>query len=145
MEYRFSDATRAGAFFMKPEDATEKRQTPRIHVPVYLETFSQSFPIGILTNLSTQGMFVQTTEPKEVGTRMELQFALPGKDRTVQVSAEVTRVNRPSTHPESQALAQPGRPVDDNPGMGLRILAVDPRCRSSLTKFIRSLHQPGKS
>ena len=49
----------------------EKRQTTRIPVPVYIEAFTESFPIGILKNISAEGMFIQSTEPKEVGTRMD--------------------------------------------------------------------------
>jgi len=120
---------------MDLERAGEKRLTPRIHVPVYVATFSGAFRLGMLINLSTQGIFVQTTEPKEVGTQMELRFTLPDSQEPIRLSAEVMWVNYPLTHQASQ-LAQTGLPVHDNPGMGLRILAFHSNSRAALEAFI---------
>ncbi len=114
-------------------------------MPVYVETFSGSFPLGILVNLSGEGMFVQSTEPKEVGTLMELRLTLPDSGQTIQVSTEVVWVNYPPDHPESQALAHPGAAVHDNPGMGLRIVAIDPRSRAALKSFLEDLTVVGTS
>jgi len=130
---------------MKQKSAGEKRLAPRFPVPVYVETFSESFLLGLLTNVSAQGMFVQTTEPKELGTQMELQFSLPETGGKVQLTAEVIWVNYPPTHPESQAYVQPGRPVQDNPGMGLRVLTMGPKSRASLEEYVRTMQKSGTS
>lgn len=129
---------------MQPEKSKEKRITPRIHIPVYIETFAESFPLGILVNISTKGMFVQSTEPKEVGTQMDLRFQLPETSQSIQAAAEVIWVNYPPSFPENENFSQPGRPVYDNPGMGLRILSIDPKSRMLLDEFIHGMKETGK-
>ena len=117
-------------------EETEKRQTPRIPVPVYLEAFTESFPVGILKNVSEEGMFIQSTEPKEVGTRMDLSLRLPGSEAKIQLTAEVVWVIYPPSFPEAGHELQPGKPVTDNPGMGLRILSASAQDLVSLEGFL---------
>ena len=118
-------------------EETEKRQTTRIPVPVYLEAFTESFPVGILKNVSEEGMFIQSTEPKEVGTRMDLSLKLPGSEAKIQLTAEVVWVIYPPSFPEPGQEIQPGKPVTDNPGMGLRILSASAQDLVSLEGFLR--------
>ena len=118
-------------------EETEKRQTTRIPVPVYLEAFTESFPVGILKNVSEEGMFIQSTEPKEVGTRMDLSLKLPGSEVKIELTAEVVWVVYPPSFPETGEEVQPGRPVTDNPGMGLRILSASAQDLVSLEGFLR--------
>jgi hypothetical protein len=124
-------------------EETEKRQTPRIPVPVYLEAFTETFPVGILKNVSEEGMFIQSTEPKEVGTRMDLSLKLPGSDAKIQLTAEVVWVIYPPSFPERGEAFQPGKPVTDNPGMGLRILSASARDLVSLEGFLRETEVAG--
>jgi hypothetical protein len=118
-------------------EETEKRQTTRIPVPVYLEAFTESFPVGILKNVSEEGMFIQSTEPKEVGTRMDLSLKLPGSEDKIQLTAEVVWVIYPPSFPETAEQIEPGKPVTDNPGMGLRILSASAEDLVSLEGFLR--------
>ena len=118
-------------------EETEKRQTTRIPVPVYLEAFTESFPVGILKNVSEEGMFIQSTEPKEVGTRMDLSLKLPGSEVKIELTAEVVWVVYPPSFPETGEGVQPGKPVTDNPGMGLRILSASAQDLVSLEGFLR--------
>jgi hypothetical protein len=120
----------------------EKRQTTRIPVPVYLEAFDEAFPVGILRNVSSDGMFVQSTEPKEIGTRMDLSFKLPDSDNKIQVKAEVVRVSYPLSLSEAGLQGDPGRPVADNPGMGLRVLSASTQDLASLKRFLQGSEPP---
>lgn len=116
----------------------EKRQTTRIRVPVYIEAFTESFPVGLLRNVSSDGMFIQSTEPKEIGTRMDLSFKLPGSDTKIQVKAEVIRVSYPLSLSETGPQGgEPGKPVADNPGMGLRVLSASTQDLASLKRFLQ--------
>ncbi len=126
-------------------EETEKRQTTRIPVPVYIEAFTESFPVGILKNVSSDGMFIQSTEPKEVGTRMDLSLKLPGSEDKIQLTAEVVWVVHPPSFPETNGGVQPGKPVADNPGMGLRILAASDQDLVSLQAFLQDREAPGSS
>lgn len=121
----------------------EKRQTTRIPVPVYLEAFTESFPVGVLKNVSEEGMFIQSTEPKEVGTRMDLSLKLPGSEGKIQLTAEVVWVIYPPSFSEAGRELEPGKPVADNPGMGLRILSASARDLASLEGFLREAEIAG--
>jgi hypothetical protein len=114
----------------------ENRQSGRLPVPVYIEAFTKSFPVGVLRNISSEGMFIQSTEPKEVGTRMGLSLMLPGTETKIQLTAEVVWVNYPPSFSEMEFSVHPGKPVADNPGMGLRILSVSPRDEALLKGFL---------
>jgi hypothetical protein len=118
-------------------EKTEKRQTIRIPVPVYLEAFTESFPVGILKNVSEEGMFIQSTEPKDIGTRMDLSLMLPGSDAKIQLTAEVVWVIYPPSFAEPGEEFQPGKSVTDYPGMGLRILSASAHDLVSLEGFLR--------
>ncbi len=118
-------------------EEAEKRQTTRIPVPVYIEAFTESFPVGVLKNASADGLFIQSTEPKEVGTRMDLSLTLPGSESKIKLSAEVVWVVYPPSFPESGQEVPPGRPITDNPGMGLRILSASADDRAALEGFLR--------
>ena len=105
-------------------EGKEKRQTTRLSVPVYIEAFTGLFPLGVLKNVSEEGMFIQSTDPKEVGTRIDLSLKLPDSETKIQVTAEVVWVIYPPSFPESGPHGGGGRQVADNPGMGLRILSA---------------------
>ena len=123
--------------------ASEKRQTPRIPVPVYIQAFTESFPVGILKDVSSEGMFIQSTEPKEVGTRMDLSLRLPGAEAKIELRAEVVRVIYPPSFYETEVDVRSGKPVADNPGMGLRILSASPHDLVSLEGFLRGSDTAG--
>jgi hypothetical protein len=131
---------KAGSF---PMEEREKRQTTRFPVPVYIEAFTESFPVGILRNVSPEGMFIQSTEPKAVGTRMDLSLRLPGAETKIQLTAEVVWVIYPPSFSETDLNVQPGKPVADNPGMGLRILSASPQDLVSLEGFVQESEVAG--
>ena len=114
----------------------EKRQNARIPVPVYIEAITESFPLGILKNVSSEGMFIQSTDPKEVGTRMDLSLKLPGTESKIQLKAEVIWVIYPPSFSEMETNLQTGTPVAYNPGMGLRILSASKEDLDSLVGFL---------
>jgi hypothetical protein len=110
-----------------------------------MEAFTEAFPVGVLKNVSAEGMFIQSTEPKEVGTRMDLSLKLPGAATKIQMTAEVVWVVYPPSFPETEFGMQPGRPIADNPGMGLRILSASPRDLASLEGFLKEPEAVGHS
>ena len=105
--------------------------------------FKFSFPVGILKNVSTDGLFIQSTEPKEVGTRMDLSLKLPGSETKIELTAEVVWVVYPPSFPEMGEEVQPGRLVADNPGMGLRILSASAEDLISLEGFLQGAGSAG--
>lgn len=45
---------------------------------------------GTYTDLSTEGIFLETTNPAEPGTRCTMRFTLPGHYRTIETEGVVT-------------------------------------------------------
>lgn len=114
----------------------EKRKSSRLRLPIEIEALSGTFRIGTLKDISEEGMFIQSTDPKEVGTRLDLSVTLPGDGRRIRFVGEVAWVNLPPEQdeplPRSQSL-----PVADNPGMGVRILSISEEDRSLLQRILR--------
>jgi uncharacterized protein (TIGR02266 family) len=76
--------------------------------------------------LGAGGMFIETSRPKPIGSRVELQFNLPGVDRPVQLTGTVAWV----------------RQVDrTNPGgMGIAFEGVEESLRSELDRLVKSVN-----
>lgn len=123
---------------MQGSSQNEKRSAPRLNVPVYIRAFQEDFPLGTLVNLSSEGLFVQSTEPKETGTLIELRFQLPGDEAWIHLRAEVVWVSRPPSYATDEPFVPSSRPVTDNPGMGLRILSIAPESEPRLLAFLES-------
>ncbi len=104
----------------------ERRQSSRKQIAVFMEAFDETYPIGILENVSEEGVFIQSTDPKEVGTKINLCLQLPQQEEMLELIAEVVWVNHPSflLKDESTGRYQTGRFVAPNPGMGCRILSI---------------------
>lgn len=76
------------------------------------------------TDLSSDGVFLETTTPLDVGVEMDLTFRLPGSEHVVHASGEVVRVV--------------GRGTRSAPGMAVRFRELDPASRASLDAFLIS-------
>lgn len=112
--------------------ARDRRSAERFDVmwSVDCET-EETFLYAAITNISAMGIFVSTTEPLPVGTRMTLRFtpahAGHGGDDFV-LTGVVQWVN-------------PLRPHEDNPnpGMGIRFTSLTPPDRERIVETIRTI------
>ncbi len=88
---------------------------------------SDTFLYAAITNISAMGIFVKTTEPLEVGTRLTLSFSPPGH-QPFKLQGQVAWVN-------------PLRPNGDNPnpGMGIKFLDLALPDRERLVEVIRTI------
>ncbi len=82
-----------------------------------------------ITNLSALGVFVQTTSPEPVGTKINLRFSVIGRKKPLVLEGEVVWVNM--RHENAQD--------DINPGMGIRFSNLDPKKRETLVGLVRRL------
>lgn len=78
------------------QSGEERRVSPRASVELViqyarLEQFCQDYA----RNLSLGGIFVETRQPLEVGTELQLSFGLPGLPQPVGTRAKVVRVITP--------------------------------------------------
>ena len=111
------------------EPGSNRRAAERFDVTwsVDCET-EETFLYASITNISALGIFVRTTEPLEVGTRLILRFAPPGARAPFVVQGVVQWVN------PVLALA-----VSPNPGMGVRFLDLNAEDRERLVDAIRTI------
>jgi type IV pilus assembly protein PilZ len=86
-----------------------------------------TFLYASITNISAMGIFVKTTDPIPVGTRLVLSFSPPGYE-PFKLEGQVAWIN-------------PLRPDGDNPnpGMGLRFVNLAPDDRERLVEVVRTI------
>jgi uncharacterized protein (TIGR02266 family) len=107
----------------------ERRRTMRVPVQMFVEEspleeveakyFQRS------SNLSQSGIFLENTLPHPVGTRVALQFTLPGESSPIRVQAEIVS----ALDGEAQL------------GMGLRFVNPSAEVQQRLSAFIAQ-HEP---
>lgn len=76
------------------------------------------------SDLSPEGIFLETSTPLPIGTEMNLSFKLPGAERAITVAGEVVRVTRTGGEPAGPA------------GMAVFFRDVDPGVRASLDAYV---------
>jgi type IV pilus assembly protein PilZ len=110
---------------VKPD---ERRAAERFEVAwaVDCET-PDTFLYASIANISALGIFVRTTDPLPVGTRMTLRFAPPGGE--------------PFTLQGMVQWVNPVRPSGDNPnpGMGIRFTELGAADRERLIDIIKTI------
>ena len=73
-------------------------------------------------DVSSEGVFLETTTPLDVGTEMDLAFRLPGSTRSIKAFGEVVRIVRKGTRA--------------TPGMAVLFKTIDPASKASLDAFL---------
>ena len=85
-----------------------QRSTERLPIRMLVEyESSEDFLIDYTANMSIGGMFIQTSNPLEVGTRFRLRFRIPGREEPVDTVGEVCWV----LTTEEAGCMQPGMGV----------------------------------
>ena len=106
----------------------ERRTCDRFEVEWAVDCIAEdTFLYASITNISAMGIFVKTTDPLAVGTRLVLAFAPPGY-QPFKLEGEVAWIN-------------PLRPNGDNPnpGIGVRFVNLLPDDRERLVEVIRTI------
>jgi uncharacterized protein (TIGR02266 family) len=70
--------------------AKERRRALRVPVQMFVEeSHDHTTYFQTSSNLSSGGIFLERTIPHPVGTRVALQFTLPGDHTAIKVTAEI--------------------------------------------------------
>ena len=86
-----------------------------------------TFLYASITNISALGIFVRTTDPLPVGTRLTLRFAPPGTEAfTLQGTVQWLNPLRPNGD-------------NPNPGMGIRFIDLSGDDRERLIDIIKTI------
>jgi type IV pilus assembly protein PilZ len=86
-----------------------------------------TFLYASIANISEMGIFVRTTDPLRIGTRLKLSFAPPGHEpfKLIGVVAWINKVRAEGDNP--------------NPGMGIRFIDLKLPERERLVEVIRTI------
>lgn len=98
---------------------TNRRRYPRAPLSLLVQfrfNTVQEFMMEYATNISIGGMFIRTTEPREIGALIYFQFTLKDGSKLIEGLGRVTWVTK--YDPESSAEEQ-------EPGMGLEYVNLD--------------------
>jgi type IV pilus assembly protein PilZ len=110
------------------EDSAERRVFDRYEVAWAVDCVaSDTFLYAAITNISEMGIFVRTTEPLRLNTRLRLTFAPPGAE-SFELEGSVAWVN---------CVREDGD--NPNPGMGIRFTHLLPEERERLVEVIRTI------
>jgi len=106
---------------------SERRQHERVLVDIEVDyRADDTFLFAYITDISAMGIFVQTNNPEDVGTRLNLCFRIDG--RLMELEGEVTWIN-----PQ-----RPDDPSGRNPGMGIHFLNLGDEDRADLMRMVRT-------
>jgi type IV pilus assembly protein PilZ len=110
------------------EDSGERRVFDRYDVEWAVDCVAtDTFLYASITNISEMGIFVRTTLPLELNTKMRLTFAPPGAE-SFQLEGRVAWVNSVRENGDNP-----------NPGMGIRFTQLQPEERERLVEVIRTI------
>ena len=101
----------------------EKRKRPRMSLSLDVTYESgNDFLSSFLSNISSDGVFIETPRPLEVNTQLRIRFHVPEMEESLGVEGTVVWV----------------REIEDSlqPGMGIRFEGMDPDDRKRLDRFL---------
>jgi uncharacterized protein (TIGR02266 family) len=115
-----------------PDDNRRKHpRTPLSLLVQYRFNTFEDFLAEYSVNISPGGMFIHTTEPKEEGSMIYLQFSLKDGSKLIEGMGRVVRVN-----PEGV----PGHP----PGMGVEFVNFDDESMALVQEICTTRASQGK-
>jgi type IV pilus assembly protein PilZ len=119
------------ALALEAASAPERRRAERadLVVRVDYQTVDELFS-EFARNINEGGLFVESETLHPLGTRVDLQFKLPGGDEPVQVTGSVVRTS-------------PGT-ADEPSGMGIVFDDLDTQTRQRINELVRRLRAGGR-
>ena len=110
-------------------DGIERRTSPRADIVVRVNYQNvDSLFSEFARNINDGGLFVETETPQPVGTKVELEFKLPGADQPIKVVGNVVR-SVSADQGDSDAAA----------GMGIEFENLDSDVRQQINEIIQKL------
>lgn len=110
-----------------PED---QRGSKRVPIKLKVDWKAEgNFLFENATNISEHGIFIETREPMEAGTMLDLQFKLPDSTKAIEVLGEVIWTNP----------VRPGKEPNHNPGMGIRFVNLKEIDKETILSLIKRI------
>ena len=114
-----------------PTPSANRRRYPRAPLSLLVQfrfNTVQEFLLEYATNISLGGMFIRTTEPREVGTLIYFQFTLKDGSKLIEGLGRVTWATK--YDPEDTSGTQ-------QPGMGLEFVNVDEESMTLVEQIVQ--------
>jgi type IV pilus assembly protein PilZ len=112
----------------KAGSGSERRTHGRFDVTWAVDCVADdTFLYASIANISEVGIFVKSTEPLKVGTKMNLKFSPPGHSE-FRLAGEVAWIN--PVHKDGD---------NPNPGMGIRFIELKKEERERLVEVVRTI------
>ncbi len=104
----------------------ERRRHARVPLKLPVDYSSvDAFFAEFSANINEGGMFVEVEDPPEIGTLVQLQFRLPGREEAVQVEGRI-------------AWISDGKD-DSPPGVGVEFQNLSTEVRETINEVVRDL------
>ena len=112
-------------------DLSERRKSERVGlvVRVTYQTVDELFS-EFARNINEAGIFIETDNPQQVGSSVQLQFQLPGSDDPIEVAGTVVRISDGNDGNEPQ-------------GVGIEFDELNEEARQRINDLIRRLRAEG--
>jgi uncharacterized protein (TIGR02266 family) len=108
----------------------ERRTTKRAALKLKVDCeYEGNFLFENATNISEHGIFIETDEPHQPGTAINLQFEIPEIKKKINVKGEVIWINP----------ARPGADKNYNPGMGIKFLNLKENDRDKILNLVKRI------
>ena len=115
---------------MSSTSKSDLRGSKRVPVKLQVDWKREgNFLFENATNISEQGIFIETEQPMEAGTLIDLQFQLPEAKKKVEVLGEVIWINP----------VRPDRNRNHNPGMGIRFVNLKEIDKETILSLIKRI------
>ena len=112
------------------EGKKEMRSAQRVPVKLKVDWKAEgTFLYENATNISEHGIFLETDDPMEPGTMIDLQFTLPESNKKIEVLGEVAWANP----------LRPQKEANYNPGMGIRFVNLKELDKETILSLIKRI------
>jgi type IV pilus assembly protein PilZ len=111
---------------VKPKQERRSNGRVPLRIRIQYQTADQFFQ-DYIQNLSVGGIFIETSTPLKVGTRLKVQFCLPEMEKEILADGVVVR--RVDLHTKDPRLA----------GMGIQFSELTSGDKLVLDEYIRSI------
>jgi type IV pilus assembly protein PilZ len=112
------------------EESREKRSSRRVPVKLKVDWKAEgTFLYENATNISEHGIFIETNEPMDPGTMIDLVFTVPETKQKIDVLGEVAWANP----------LRPAKKDNYNPGMGIRFVNLKEIDKETILSLIKRI------
>jgi len=114
----------------------EKRRTPRAPVSIRIDYSTvEQFLWNFAGNINEGGLFLESSNPLDIGTVVQLKFHLPNLDLPIETTGEVVWVGKN----REQAFGEEAG--TEKEGMGIQFKDLDESSKAAINLLVKELRK----